>query len=88
MAERGFGRPAKSRFAFGDREAAALRADLEFAGLPNNHSIMRVDGRGVFEGGGQRMANGDYDWAWFRIFRVSIGVLLSFTSRFQNFQWC
>jgi hypothetical protein len=39
-----FGSPANSRFAFGDREAAALRADLDFAGLTERRSAMRFEG--------------------------------------------
>jgi hypothetical protein len=33
-----------SRFAFGDREAGALRADLDFVGLTKPRSAMRFDG--------------------------------------------
>ena len=34
-----------SRFAYGDREAAALRADLDFAGLPQPRFAMRFEGK-------------------------------------------
>ena len=42
--QRDFGRPALSRIAEGDRVAAALRAVLDKAGRPKNHSIMRSKG--------------------------------------------
>jgi hypothetical protein len=39
-----FGRSANSRLAFGDREAAAQRAGLDFADLPKPRSAMRFEG--------------------------------------------
>ena len=40
-----FERPSNSRFAFGDREAAALRADLDFVVRSKGCSAMRTMGQ-------------------------------------------
>jgi len=45
MAERGCGTPAKSRSALCAAASRSPKAILEFAGLPNNHSILRSTGR-------------------------------------------